>query len=115
MTGSVSTVKLEEVNRTTGYSPPLPSKGKESFDKYIEENIQRPPDAQPGKREIVVISFTVKSTGLIENIKIIRSPGKSFSDEAIRLLKEGPDWKPAEENNLKIDNEVRIRVVFKQD
>jgi TonB family protein len=115
MTGAVSTVKLEEVNRTTGYSPPLPSKGKESFDKYIEENIQRPPDAQPGKREIVVISFTVKSTGLIENIKIIRSPGKSFSDEAIRLLKEGPDWKPAEENNLKIDNEVRIRVVFKQD
>jgi hypothetical protein len=55
----------------------------------------------------------VKSTGIRENIKIIRSPGNSFSDEVIRLINEGPAWKPAEENGIKIDDEIRIRIVFK--
>jgi len=112
MTGAVSTISTVKIN-DAGYTSPQPANGKENFDKYIKENIRRPADAKTGKEEVVVVSFTVKSTGIPENIKIIQSPGNSFSDEAIRLIKEGPAWKPAEENGIKIDDEVRIRIVFK--
>jgi TonB family protein len=97
----------------TGYTAPQPVTGKAAFDKYIEENIHRPDTITEGQRVIVVINFTVLSNGRLDSIKIIRSPGKAFSDEAIRLIKSGPDWKPAEENGKAIDEEVRLRIVFR--
>ena len=97
----------------TDYIPPRPLNGEAEFDKYIKENIIRPDTATTGQRVVVVLSFIVGVNGKIDSIKIMRSPGKIFSDEAIRLIKEGPDWKPAEENGKVIDDEVRIRIVFK--
>ena len=97
----------------TGYTPAQPVEGKDNFDKYIEDNIRKPESLPSGQRAVVVLSFTVTSTGVINSIKIIRSPGQEFSDEAIRLLHEGPAWKPAEENGQPVDEEVRIRIVFK--
>jgi len=59
------------------------------------------------------VNFKVDAEGKIDSIKIIRSPGKNFSDEAIRLIKEGPAWKPAEENGKRIDDGIKIKIVFK--
>jgi TonB family protein len=109
---AADTIIIENNSGRTNYTPPMPAGGKESFDKYIEKNISRPAGTKPG-RAVVVISFTVKTSGVLENLRIIRSPGKEFSDEALRLIKEGPAWIPAEEDNRKIDDEVRIRIVFK--
>jgi TonB family protein len=90
-----------------------PVTGNNQFDKYIEENIKNPASLPSGQRAVVVLSFTVKNTGVIDSIKVIRSPGQEFTDEAIRLIKEGPAWKPAEESGQAIDDKVRIRIVFK--
>jgi TonB family protein len=95
------------------YISAQPVTGNYGFDKYIEENIKNPASLPSGQRAVVVLSFTVKSTGVIDSIKVLRSPGQEFSDEAIRLIKEGPAWKPAEDNDQTIDDEVRIRIVFK--
>jgi TonB family protein len=95
------------------YAPPLPINGKDSFDMYIRDNIRRPDTATTGQRAVVLLSFLVTSDGKIDSINVVRSPGQFFSDEAIRLIKEGPAWKPAEENGKVINDEVRIRIVFK--
>ena len=93
--------------------PPRPENGKADFNKYIEDNLKRPDTETDGQRVVVVVNFKVDMKGKIDSIKVIKSPGKFFSDEAIRLIKEGPAWKPAEENGKVIDDEVRIRIVFK--
>jgi TonB family protein len=103
----------ENHNTPAGYIPPQPSGGRSAFDKYIEENINRPDTITKGQRVVVVINFTVLLNGNIDSLKIVRSPGKPFSDEAIRLLKSGPKWKPAEENGQAIADEVKIRIVFR--
>jgi hypothetical protein len=113
MTGAVSTIQVQNVNESSTYTPPQPVNGKESFDKYIEENIRRPAYTKAGQREVVVVSFTIKSTGIIDSIRIIRSPGELFSDEVIRLIKSGPSWKPAEKNGKITEDEVRVRIVFR--
>ena len=97
----------------SGYLPPQPVDGKESFDKYIEENIRKPETLSEGEKAIVVVSFLVKNTGAIDSIKVLRSPGIVFSQEAIRLIKEGPAWTPAKSDGELIDDEVRIRIIFK--
>jgi protein TonB len=62
---------------------------------------------------VVIVSFLVQTNGNIDSIRIVKSPGKSFSDEAIRIIKSGPQWKPAENNGKPVEDVVRLRLVFK--
>jgi hypothetical protein len=96
-----------------GYSAPRPIIGKAAYDRYISENIRRPDSASAGQRVVVVAGFRIRTDGSPDSIRIIRSPGTRFSEEAIRLIKSGPDWKPAELNGKVIDEEVRLRIVFR--
>ncbi len=95
------------------YSPPEPSYGMDSFNIYVEENLRKPLTLPDGQRTVVTLSLLVKSTGAIDSIKVTSSPGNEFSEEAIRLIKEGPLWKPAESEGNTIDDKVSVRIVFK--
>ena len=98
---------------TSGYIAPQPVNGEQAFNKYIKENIQRPDTITSGQRVVVVLAFRVRTDGKIDSLEVVRSPGKLFSDEAIRLIKEGPRWKAAEENGKVKEDDVRVRIVFR--
>jgi len=49
------------------------------FDKYVEENIRKPASLNEGEKAVVILSFTLKSSGVIENFKIIKSQGQEYS------------------------------------
>jgi TonB family protein len=111
--GAVSSIDMREKVSGSEYNPPEPVSGRENFDKYIEDNLRRPDIQKKGDRAVVVISFVVQINGSIDSLKIIRSPGQAFSEEAIRLIRQGPGWKPANDKGENIKDEVRIRIVFK--
>lgn len=94
------------------YVTAQPVTGKNEFDRYIEGNIRNPASLPAGQRAVVVLSFLVRNTGIIDSIKVERSPGQEFSDEAVRLIREGPGWKPAIENGKPTDEKVRVRIAF---
>jgi len=106
-----SVKKAENVQ--TGYISPQPVAGNSNFNKYIKDNIIRPLAQPQGEEAVAVVSFVVRTTGTIDSIKVISSPGNEFAREAIRLIREGPAWKPAEDNGRTIDDEVRVRIVWK--
>lgn len=93
-------------------TPARPAGGQQAFDRYILENIRRPDSATAGQRVVVVTSFRVKTDGSLDSIKIVKSPQKQFSDEAIRLIKEGPAWRPAIRDGVAVEDEVSLRIVF---
>ena len=104
---------LRNENISPGYLPPQPAGGKSEFDKYIRANQIRPDTVISGQKAVVVLNFLVRTDGTIDSIKIIKTPGKSFSEEAVRLLRSGPSWKPAEEDGKPVEDKVRLRIVFK--
>jgi len=95
------------------YTHPEPESGKKNFDLYIENNLRKPDILKEGDKAVVVLSFIVRISGIPDSIQVIRSQGDVFSREAIRLIKEGPKWKPATENGNPIEEEARVRIVFK--
>lgn len=114
LTGYGRTKSEPDKNDTlAGYSPPQPVGGQTAFDNYILENLHYPDSTSAGQRVAVVLSFKVHTNGKIDSIKIVRSPGILFSQEAIRLIKSGPLWKPAMDKGKVIEDDVRIRIVFK--
>ncbi len=94
-------------------APPQPVDGQENYAKYIKENIRRPSATESMENAVVVVSFIVLSSGAVENISIVNTPGDEFSEEASRLIREGPAWLPAIKNGEKADDNVMLRVVFK--
>jgi hypothetical protein len=96
----------------TAYTPPRPVTGRADFEKYIRENMKRPDTATAGQRVVVVAGFIVRKNGEKDSIRIIRSPAEIFSNEAIRLIREGLPGK-REQDGRPIDDEVRVRIVFK--
>jgi hypothetical protein len=95
------------------HSPPQPSVGKSKFNKYVQENLHRPDTLTKGQRVVVILGFLVRSDGSLDSIRIVRSPGRLFSDEAIRVLKSGPAWSPAKDKGNAVEEYVRLRLVFK--
>ena len=111
-TGAAQTVKFDK--EESDYSGARPEGGLEAFKMYIEEQIRFPSGETTSKREVVVLKFNVEPDGSISRIEALRSPGTLYTDEAIRLLQEGPVWIPAKNESGATDDVVRMRIVFKQ-
>ena len=94
------------------YNNAVPAIGKDSFDIYIEKNVRIPEQHKAGQTAVVKLSFIVSETGTPDDIKIVSTPGKAYTDEAIRLLKEGPLWKPSDEDMEITDRQI-INIMFR--
>jgi hypothetical protein len=106
--------KLELDTKEFNYSGAKPEGGLEAYKMYMEENIRFPAGDTVSKREVVVLKFKVAQDGTISDILTLRSPGDQFTEEAIRLLQEGPGWDPARNESGATDDVVRMRIVFKR-
>lgn len=73
--------------------------------KYLERNLNRdlPVEngAPPGKYTVIV-SFIVDKTGNISDVQAENDPGYGTKDEAVRVIKKGPAWKPAVQNGRNV-------------
>jgi hypothetical protein len=110
---SLKKVQSEKEESISGHNPPQPVNGKTEFDKYIKENMHRPDSLTAEQNTEVTLSFIVRVDGSLDKIRIVSSPGRLFSDEAIRLIKSGPMWKPAEQSGKPVEERVKVKISFR--
>jgi hypothetical protein len=91
-----------------------PVGGKKRFNEYVKSNIKFPESEETLSKAVVVLNFIVLQDGRPDQVKVLRSPGEDFSEEAIRLLVTGPDWEPAQMDGNYYEQPVRIRIVFRK-
>lgn len=89
-----------------------PSLAREEYEKYIKENAVYP-DIQADYGSVSVkLKVAVDTSGKIVDTFIVESPDKVFSDEAVRLVSEGPPWLPALKEGLAVRDTVSLEVVI---
>jgi protein TonB len=70
--------------------------GDEECMKWLRKNIRYPSICQEqGVQGRVIVAFVVNRDGSIVDVKVVRSPDENLSEEAIRVVKLMPKWKPA--------------------
>jgi hypothetical protein len=111
--GASQTISYDELIMDSDFRSARPVQGSREFTNYINSNTRFPENTDL-KRAVVVLGFIVDSTGRPKNISVLRSPGAEFSNEAIRLLVEGPDWVPATLRDETIEVVSQIRIVLKK-
>ena len=104
--GKGEAVTEEKVDNTVYPSvdiEPEPVGGMAAWNKFLQKNMRYPAqalDAQKSGR--VFLTFVVEKDGHITDIKVMRGPGYGMDDEALRVLKLAPLWKPGVQHGRQV-------------
>jgi periplasmic protein TonB len=118
-TGIISAPSIQETaKRATGalsWSTVMPAfpGGQNGLTKYLQNHLNYPSEAKEnGIEGQVVIQFIVDEYGHISDIKILRDIGGGCADEAIRVIKGMPAWKPGEQNGQTVKVYYTLPISF---
>ncbi len=96
-----------------GYEVADPQGGKKAFKKYLVENVRYPQLALDNKVQgKVTVQFTVQQSGVLSDFKVLKGIGFGCDEEVIRLIQDGPKWKPAKNNEVPQKGRVKVRLRF---
>ncbi len=87
--------------------------GENEMLKFISKNIKYPSNARENNiAGIVNISFIVDQKGEIKNIELLRGIGGGCEEEAIRVIKTMPTWKPGKQNGQAVNVQFQLPISF---
>nr|WP_295875857.1 energy transducer TonB [uncultured Chitinophaga sp.] len=84
-----------------------PVNGRVAYEQYLLEHTANP----GGFNGIVRIGFTVMPDSTLQDIKVIQSLNAACDAEAVRVVKEGPAWKPAADSK---PANVTLEIIFRK-
>ena len=80
--------------------------GMAAWSKFIQKNLRYPYMAQEnGVQGKVFVSFVIEKDGSVSDVALVRGIGAGCDEEALRVIKKSPRWKPGKQNK----QTVRVR------
>ena len=89
--------------------------GRDGWKNYLERNLNSnlpSSNGAPPGRYTVNLDFLVASDGHIVEVNALNNPGFGTAEEAIRILKRSPNWKPAVQNGVNVAYRGRQSITF---
>lgn len=88
---------------------PKPNGGFEAFYAYVRENLKYPAQAaRLGIEGKVFVQFIVEKDGTLTDIEVVKGIGAGCDEEALRVLKNSPNWNPGKQRGVP----VRVKMIF---
>ena len=108
----VEVVKEAEIFQVVEENPEFPG-GDAARMKFLSDNVVYPRAAKEANLEgRVVVGFVVEPDGSISNVKILRGKAPSLDDEAIRVAKMMPKWKPGKQRGKAVRVQYQMPITF---
>ena len=87
--------------------------GMQAMLSFLQENITYPKDAQEKKISgRVLVTFVVEKDGSISNVETVKSVFPSLDEEAVRIVKAMPNWKPGKQNGKVVRVKYTLPISF---
>lgn len=105
----------EEVFTIVEEMPAFPG-GEAKLFEYLGKNIKYPQIAkEAGISGVVYVNFVVGAQGNITDVKVLRGIGGGCDEEAVRVVKNMPKWKPGKQRGkpVKVSYNLPIRFSLK--
>jgi len=99
---------------TTYDEPPVPPGGNEGYLKYLQDHIRYPQQAIDADASgTVYVSLTVAKDGTLSDVYILKdNVHYGCGEEAVRVIKGMPPWKPGKMNGMVVKVKYQIPVKF---
>ena len=103
----------QEIFQIVEEMPSFPG-GEQKLLEYVAKNTKYPQIArESGIQGRVFIGFVVEPDGSISNVKVLRGIGGGCDEEAVRVIKSLPKWKPGKQRGKAVRVSYQIPVNFK--
>lgn len=102
----------EEIFLVVEEMPSFPG-GEAAMYKYIGKNIEYPRMAkESGISGRVFVTFVVEKDGAVTDVQILRGIGGGCDEEAVRVIKSMPNWKPGKQRGKAVRVQYRMPIKF---
>ena len=82
--------------------------------KWVYVYLKYPQEAvRQGIQGRVLVDFIIDEKGKVTNVRAVRSSHPLLEEEALRVIKASPDWKPGRVRGKKVKSEVSLNVEFR--
>ena len=109
----VEEVVEEEIFTIVESMPEFPGGGQEALFKYLQKTMKYPQIAKEnGIQGTVFVNFVVGKDGKIRDAKILRGVNKMLDEEAIRVVKAMPSWKPGKQRGKPVSVSYNLPIKF---
>ncbi|MBR5910365.1 MAG: energy transducer TonB [Bacteroidales bacterium] len=103
----------QEIFQIVEEMPAYPG-GDQKLMEYIAKNIKYPQIArESGIQGRVFVGFVVEPDGSVSNVKLLRGIGGGCDEEAMRVIKSMPKWKPGKQRGKAVRVSYQIPVNFR--
>lgn len=93
-------------------APAFPG-GEEALRKFLKDNIRYPQQALDASLQgTVFVTFVVEQDGSIGNARVLKGIGKGCDEEALRVVKMMPAWKPGTQRGKPVKVQINLPVRF---
>ena len=94
--------------------PPEFPGGTDSLMRYIFDNLKYPVTAQENSIQgRVICQFIVTDEGAVDSVKVVRGVSPELDQEAMRVIKAMPKWKPGVQDGQNVSVRFTMPIVFK--
>lgn len=90
--------------------------GIKEWQRFLERNLNSELPTENGAPVgvyTVVVTFIVDVDGKVSDVQAESDPGYGTKDEAMRVIRKGPNWKPANQNGRAVKYRHRQAITFK--
>ena len=102
-----------EVYQIVEQMPQFPN-GEEAMMQYIAEQVKYPAEAKKADAQgRVFVGFIVEPDGSLSDFKVLRGIGHGCDEEALRVVKSMPKWKPGMQRGKAVRVQYLVPVNFK--
>ncbi len=93
---------------------PTPIGGISAFYQYVQKKMKYPAQARRmGIEGKVFVQFVVDKDGSITEVKAVKGIGAGCDEEAVRVIKGSPKWKPGKQRGRSVKVRMILPITFK--
>ncbi len=80
---------------------------------YLSEHVSYPAEAMKNNIQgTVYLSLIIGKAGEVESVQIVRNPGGGLGEEAAKVVREMPNWRPGKINGRPVRVKLMVPVKF---
>ena len=107
------TLEGDEIYQIVEEMPTFPG-GEDKLIEFVSKNVEYPQEAkEKGVQGRVFVGFVVEKDGSVGNVTLLRGIGHGCDEEAVRVVKMLPKWKPGMNNGEFVRVSYQIPIFFK--
>lgn len=100
---------IERIDTPASFKGKKGDEALNAFSQWVQKKLKQPAD---GAKGTVVLRFVVGRNGKVQEIQVTSGLSTAANEEAIRVVKKSPKWKPARIDGRAIRMAFTLNVVF---